>query len=158
MIYFHKKQRDRYFCLLFEFWCFWFFRQNNDRSFPQPRSTWYITSCPWFYSKIDSDYVALGSTVNGYSTSFWVISLQNLEIFFTWTPQGWQVLNVIRPSCTPPKTVRSSHGKWKPKFCLTFVAKYCICVSVTVKNRFLSVSKGKIEVPAIFYYGIPSLP
>jgi hypothetical protein len=36
-------------------------------------------SCPWFYSEIGSDYVALGSTVTGYSTFFWIIYLQNLD-------------------------------------------------------------------------------
>ena len=53
--------------------------------------------------------------------------------------------------------MRSSHGKWKPKFRLTFVAKYCIFVSVTIKNRFFSVSRGNIEVPAIFHYGMVHL-
>ena len=74
----------------------------------------------------------------------------------TWTPQGCQELNVNRPSCTLSRAVGSFHGKWKPKFRPTFVAKYWICVSDTVKKTwFLTVSKGKIEVPAFFYYGIP---
>ena len=82
--------------------------------------------------------------------------LLEMWIKITWTLQGCQELNVIRPSGTPPKAARSFDGKWKPKFHLTFVAKYWICVSDTVKKTwFLTVSKGKIEVPAFFYYGIP---
>ena len=36
-------------------------------------------SCPWFYSKNGSDYVAVGSTVTGNNKLFWVISLKNLD-------------------------------------------------------------------------------
>ena len=36
-------------------------------------------SCPWFYSKSGSDYVAVGSTVTGNNKLFWVISLKNLD-------------------------------------------------------------------------------
>ena len=32
--------------------------------------------------------MALGSSLTGYSTFFWVISLQNLDKKITWTPQG----------------------------------------------------------------------
>ena len=36
-------------------------------------------SCPWFYSKNGSDYVAVGSTVTGNNKLFWFVSLQNLD-------------------------------------------------------------------------------
>ena len=36
-------------------------------------------SCPSFYSKNASDYVAVGSTVTGNNKLFWVISLQTLD-------------------------------------------------------------------------------
>ena len=41
-------------------------------------------------------------------------------------------LIVFGLSQTPSNAAWSSGGWWKPKFCLTFVAKYCICVPVTV--------------------------
>ena len=38
-------------------------------------------SCPWFYSKNGSDYVAVGITVTGNNKLFRVVSLQNLDSF-----------------------------------------------------------------------------
>ena len=36
-------------------------------------------SCPWFYSKSGSDYVAVGSTVTDNYNFFWVVPLQTLD-------------------------------------------------------------------------------
>ena len=74
---------------------------------------------------------SLRGELRGYSFVFWYVSLLNMKkynIFSAgkhWTP----CLDYFQ---TPSNASRSSGGWWKPKFCLTFVAKYCICVPVTV--------------------------
>ena len=45
--------------------------------------------------------------MTGYRTFFWGISLQNLDK----NPIDSAGMPVIRPSCTPPKAMQSSHGE-----------------------------------------------
>ena len=62
-----------------------------------------------------------------HSTKNFGLFLFKILIKITWTLQGCPKLNVIGPSCTPPKAVRSSHGMWKPKFCQ--ILNFCTCYS-----------------------------
>ena len=72
--------------------------------------------------------------------------LFNIWIKITWIPQGCQELNVIRPSCTLPRAVRSSHGKWKPKFRPEICCQILhLCISYSNKTGFSQWPKVKLK-------------
>ena len=65
--------------------------------------------------------------------------------------QGCQKLNVIRPSRTPPKAVRSAHGKWKPKCCILYIfwnkTVLSHCLKVKLKCQHFSTMAWSTSEP-----------
>ena len=65
--------------------------------------------------------------------------------------QGCPKLNVIRPSRTPPKAVRSAHGKWKPKCCILYIfwnkTVLSHCLKVKLKCQHFSTMAWSTSEP-----------
>ena len=110
---------------------------HNTKKKYWPKSPWLkkTPKLPWnanFVASFDDFWTLFCHFDSLHSTENLGGSAQTFHIFLfkiwkkiTIFPQECKELLVFGISQTPSNAARSSRGWWKPKFCLTFVAKYC---------------------------------